>query len=49
MGTIMGIIMGITLIVVFVFVIRTFSDWMSRINEVKDLEEEISKEYENRK
>ena len=49
MGTIMGIIMGIALIVVFVFVIRTFSDWMSRINEVKDLEKEISKEYENRK
>ena len=49
METIIGILMGIGLIVLFVFVIRTFADWMVRIDEVKDIKKEILKEQKNRK
>lgn len=45
----MEIIVGIILIVVFVFIIRAFGAWMLRIDEVIDIQKEILKEIKSRK
>ena len=45
----MEAIIGIGLIVLFVFIIRTFGAWMLRIDEVIDVQKEILKELKNRK
>lgn len=45
----MEAIVGIVLIIVFVFLIRAFGAWMLRIDEIIALQKEILKEIQNRK
>jgi uncharacterized membrane protein YbhN (UPF0104 family) len=45
----MEAIIGIIIIIVFVFVVRAFGAWMLRIDEVIDVQKEILKELQNRK
>lgn len=45
----MEAIVGIVLIIVFVFLIRAFGAWMLRIDEVIAVQKEILKEIQNRK
>jgi hypothetical protein len=45
----MEIIVGLVLIVVFVFIMRAFGAWMLRIDEVITVQKEILKEIQRRK
>lgn len=44
----MDIIVGIVIIVLFVFIMRSFGAWMLRIDEVIDIQKEILKEIKSR-
>lgn len=45
----MEVILGIVIIVAFIFIIRAFGAWMLRIDEVIDIQKEILKELKSRK
>ena len=45
----MEFVIGIVLLVAFVFLMRAFGAWMLRIDEVIDIQKQILKELQNRK
>lgn len=45
----MEFVIGIVLVVAFVFLMRAFGAWLLRIDEVIDIQKQILKELQNRK